>query len=273
MTKNNEGSSSKKMNPHKKNITTKIKNLSQIQKRVEYLKVIQAEHDALVKERAAYEAQYKKSIESLYKKRYDIVNGVADVEGVTTETTAEAEEKGVPSFWLNAMKNDDILAEEITKRDKHALKYLKDINWTKLGDKEGFVLKFSFDSNPYFSNSHLTKTFRMVDGKPKKAMGTEIKWFPKKRLTRVRGEPKKSFFNFFKIIYQKIFEDMNFDEIDPYLKEELQDEIEHDYYIGETIRDEIIPQAVSLFTNEAAQEEDSSEDMDSDNEDEDEEKV
>jgi hypothetical protein len=60
---------------------------------------------------------------------------------------------------------------QITKRDKHALKYLKDINWTKLGDKEGFVLKFSFDSNPYFSNSHLTKTFRMVDGKPKKAMG------------------------------------------------------------------------------------------------------
>jgi hypothetical protein len=44
-------------------------------------------------------------------------------------------------------------------------------------------------------------------------------------------------------------------------------------FYSKTIRDEIIPQAVSLFTNEAAQEEDSSEDMDSDNEDEDEEKV
>ncbi|MCI35048.1 nucleosome assembly protein 1-like 1-like, partial [Trifolium medium] len=80
-------------------------------------------------------------------------------------------EKGVPSFWLNAMKNNEFLAEEITKRDERALKYLKDINWTELRGKEGFVLEFYFDSNPYFNDTLLTKTFRMVNGKPKKAMG------------------------------------------------------------------------------------------------------
>jgi hypothetical protein len=44
-------------------------------------------------------------------------------------------------------------------------------------------------------------------------------------------------------------------------------------FYSRTIRDEIIPHVVSLFTNEAVHEEDSSQDMDSDNEDEDEEKV
>ena len=47
--------------------------------------------------------------------RYEVVNGVVEVEGVTKDDAAEtaAEEKGVPDFWFNAMKNHEILAEEV----------------------------------------------------------------------------------------------------------------------------------------------------------------
>ncbi|XLR51238.1 hypothetical protein S83_001910, partial [Arachis hypogaea] len=47
--------------------------------------------------------------------RFEIVNGVTEVEGIAEEKTASAEEdeeKGVPAFWLNAMKNNEVLAEE-----------------------------------------------------------------------------------------------------------------------------------------------------------------
>ncbi|EAY97160.1 hypothetical protein OsI_19078 [Oryza sativa Indica Group] len=52
--------------------------------------------------------------------RSKIVSGVLEVEG----ETEEREEKGVPDFWLNAMKKNEILAEELahvarsTLRDK-----------------------------------------------------------------------------------------------------------------------------------------------------------
>nr|XP_025703036.1 glutamate synthase [NADH], amyloplastic-like [Arachis hypogaea] len=51
--------------------------------------------------------------------RLDIVNGVTEVEGIAEEKPAGAEEdekKGVPAFWLNAMKNNEVLAEEIHSR-------------------------------------------------------------------------------------------------------------------------------------------------------------
>ncbi|KAK2395610.1 nucleosome assembly protein 1-2 [Trifolium repens] len=252
---------------------------------------IQGEHDELeakfLEERAALEAKYQILYQPLYTKRFEIVNGVAEVEGVANEATAdtaEAEEKGVPSFWLNAMKNNDVLSEEITERDEGALKFLKDIKWTRIEDPKGFKLEFFFDSNPYFSNSVLTKTYHMVDeDEPilEKAIGTEIQWLPGKCLTQkvLKKKPKKgsknakpitktetceSFFNFFNP--PEVPEDD--EDIDEDLAEELQNQMEQDYDIGSTIRDKIIPHAVSWFTGEAAQGEEFG-DLDDDEEDED----
>ncbi|WJX28347.1 Nucleosome assembly protein 1 [Trifolium repens] len=278
-----------------------------VRKRVEVLREIQGEHDELeakfLEERAALEAKYQILYQPLYTKRFEIVNGVAEVEGVANEATAdtadtaEAEEKGVPSFWLNAMKNNDVLSEEITERDEGALKFLKDIKWTRIEDPKGFKLEFFFDSNPYFSNSVLTKTYHMVDeDEPilEKAIGTEIQWLPGKCLTQkvLKKKPKKgsknakpitktetceSFFNFFNP--PEVPEDD--EDIDEDLAEELQNQMEQDYDIGSTIRDKIIPHAVSWFTGEAAQgeefgdlddeEEDEDDDGDEDEEEEDEE--
>ncbi|XVF25132.1 hypothetical protein REPUB_Repub13aG0187500 [Reevesia pubescens] len=245
-----------------------------VRKRVEVLREIQSEHDELEKkffeERAALEAKYQKLYEPLYTKRYEIVNGVIKVEGEKNEAVIDeegdkgVEEKGVPDFWLTAMKTNDILAEEISERDDGALKYLKDIKWCRIEDPKGFKLDFFFDSNPYFKNSVLTKTYHMVDDENEpileKAIGTKIEWYPGKCLTQkvLKKKPKKgsksgkpitktenceSFFNFF-----------NPPQIpDDELAEELQDRMEHDYNIGSAIRDKLIPHAVSWFTGEAVQ--------------------
>ncbi|TQD69977.1 hypothetical protein C1H46_044491 [Malus baccata] len=197
-----------------------------VRKRVDVLREIQTQHDELeakfFEERAALEAKYQKLYQPLYTKRYEIVNCVVEAEGVTNEaaTTEEgkdSEEKGVPDFWLNAMKNNEVLAEEISERDEGALKYLKDIKWFRIDNPKGFKLEFYFDTNPYFKNSILTKTYHMIDeNEPilEKAIGTEIEWYPSKCLTQklLKKKPKKgsknakpitrtenceSFFNFF----------------------------------------------------------------------------
>jgi hypothetical protein len=98
--------------------------------------------------------------EPLYSKRAEIVNGDLEVEpskdevpesNAASEEVGE-EEKGVPQFWLTAMKTNEILAMQITERDEAALKYIKDIKWSNLDENKGFILEFYFDSNPYFKN-------------------------------------------------------------------------------------------------------------------------
>uniref|UniRef100_UPI0005C895F7 nucleosome assembly protein 1;1-like n=1 Tax=Fragaria vesca subsp. vesca TaxID=101020 RepID=UPI0005C895F7 len=207
--------------------------------------ILQSQHDELEKmffeERAALEAKYQKLYEPLYTKvLYEIVNGVTEVEEYT--------EKGVPDFWLTAMKTNEVLSEEISERDEGALKYLQDIKWSKIDEPKGFKLEFFFNANPYFKNSVLTKTYHMIDDDEpilEKAIGTEIDWYPGKSLTQkiLKKKPRKgsknvkpitktedceSFFNFFNL--PKIPDtDDGFDEE---TAEELQSQIEKDYDIG-----------------------------------------
>ncbi|XP_049347174.1 nucleosome assembly protein 1;2-like [Solanum verrucosum] len=283
--------------------TNLLENLSpNVRKRVEVLREIQSQYDDLeanfFEERAALEAKYQKLYQPLYTKRFDIVNGVVEVDGAVTEAAAvdqeedkDAEGKGVPDFWLTAMKNNEVLAEEITERDEGALKFLKDIKWTRIDNPKGFKLEFFFDANPYFKNTVLTKTYNMIDeDEPilEKAIGTEIEWYPGKCLTQkiLKKKPKKgsknakpimkteqceSFFNFFSP--PQVPEDD--EDIDEDGAEELQGLMEQDYDIGSTIRDKIIPHAVSWFTGEAAEDdfadlEDEEDEDDEDDEDDDE---
>ncbi|PIM99365.1 Nucleosome assembly protein NAP-1 [Handroanthus impetiginosus] len=276
-----------------------LENLSpNVRKRVDVLREIQAQHDDLeakfFEERAALEAKYQKLYQPLYTKRYEIVNGGVEVEGGTTDAEpamqADKDGDGVPDFWLTAMKNNEVLAEEISERDEGALKFLKDIKWSRIDNPKGFKLEFYFDSNPFFKNSVLTKTYHMIDeDEPilEKAIGTEIEWYPGKCLTQkiLKKKPKKgsknakpitkteqceSFFNFFSPP-QVPQED---DDIDEDAAEELQNLMEQDYDIGSTIRDKIIPHAVSWFTGEAAQDEygdiEDDDDLDEEEDDEDE---
>ncbi|KFK40309.1 nucleosome assembly protein 1 2 [Arabis alpina] len=259
-----------------------LENLSPVvRKRVEVLREIQNQYDEMeskfLEERAALEAKYQKLYQPLYTKRYEIVNGVVEVEGAPEEVKTEGdekapEEKGVPDFWLIALKNNEITAEEITERDEGALKYLKDIKWNRVEEPKGFKLEFFFDQNPYFKNTVLSKTYHMIDeDEPilEKAIGTEIEWYPGKCLTQkiLKKKPKKgskntkpitktedceSFFNFFSP--PQVPEDE--EDIDDDMADELQGQMEHDYDIGSTIKEKIISHAVSWFTGEAVEADD-----------------
>ncbi|GMI81298.1 NUCLEOSOME/CHROMATIN ASSEMBLY FACTOR GROUP A 02, nucleosome assembly protein 1;2 [Hibiscus trionum] len=265
-----------------------------VRKRVEFLMEIQGQHDDLeakfLEEKAVLEAKYQKLYQPLYTKRYDIVNGVGEADGTPNESALDqgedkaVVEKGVPEFWLTALKNNEVLSEEITERDEGALKYLKDIKWYRIEDPKGFKLEFYFDTNPYFKNTVLTKIYHMIDeDEPilEKAIGTEIEWYPGKCLTQklLKKKPKKgsknakqitktadceSFFNFFKP--PQVPDDE--EDIDEDTAEELQNLMEQDFDIGSTIRDKIIPHAVSWFTGEAIQDEEL--DLEDDDEDDDE---
>ncbi|KAK1576199.1 hypothetical protein Q3G72_011782 [Acer saccharum] len=206
--------------------------------------------------------------------RYEIVNGLQEVEGVVNGDVTDKEvnkdtdqEKGVPGFWLTAMKNNVIVADEIVERDEEGLKYLKDIKWCTIDDPKGFKLEFFFDLNPYFKNSVLTKTYHIIDDDElvmEKANGTEVEWYPGKCLTLkllkkkpgkgsknakhvIKTEKCASFFNFFK---PPVFPE-DADEIDQDMAEELEDQMDQDYTVGATIRNKIIPHAVSWFMGEA----------------------
>ncbi|KAH9297284.1 hypothetical protein KI387_028966, partial [Taxus chinensis] len=271
-----------------------------VKKRVEALQELEAQHRELetkfFEEKAALEAKYEECYAPIYKKRYDIVNGVVDVEDAKKEKYEESKQEssdldeGVPEFWLTAMLNNDILAMQITDRDEDALKFLKDIQCSRLvSDKaeKGFKLEFFFSENHYFKNSVLTKIYYVVDEiEPflDRATGTEIDWLPGKNLTRKVMKKKskkgakdtkpvtkvvqcKSFFNFFD---PPKFPEDDADEKDA---EEFQNVMERDYEIGSTIRDELFPHAVSWFTGEAIDGNDDEynfdDDIESDKEDED----
>lgn len=241
-----------------------------VRKRVEVIREIESQHHELeaefFKERAVLEAKYQKLYQPLYIKRYLIVNGVVEAEGVAIEAAADhedktAKERGVPDFWLNALKNNEVLAQEITEHDAGALKYLRDIKWFRIHNSKGFKLEFYFDTNPFFKNSVLTKTYHMIDeDEPKNSVGTEIEWYPAKCLTQkilkkkrkngsksskplAKTENCKSFFNFFSP--PEVPKD------DEEAVEELKNQKKQDYDIGSTIRYKIIPHAVSWFMEKA----------------------
>src|SRR5205807_1732499 len=101
------------------------------------------------------EKKYLAKFTPLYEKRAKIVNGEGeptpdeiqagedpDEEPATEEDKEDAkgdEQKGIPEFWLSAMKNSNSLSETITDRDEGALKSLRDIRMEYL-EQPGFRL-------------------------------------------------------------------------------------------------------------------------------------
>ena len=187
-----------------------------VRRRVAGLKGVQKAHSKLEaefqEEVLELEKKYFAKFTPLYKKRAEIVNGAIeptedeikageeDDEENESETTEKGPEtsdvKGIPEFWLSAMKNQVSLAEMITDRDEAALKDLTDIQMDYL-DKPGFRLIFQFAENDYFTNKTITKTYFYQNESGyggdfiyDHAEGDKIDWKAGKDLT-VRIESKK----------------------------------------------------------------------------------
>ncbi|KAJ1734578.1 histone chaperone [Coemansia biformis] len=242
------------------------------------------------------EKKYTKLAEPLYARRSTIIQGAAeptaeekaeaakiaaaekaaedgasdaDAEEDAEEDGAQEPAKGIPDFWLTALRNHPQLAELITERDEDAIKFLRDIRLAYLADEPGFRLEFEFAENPFFSNTLLTKTYAYeqsdVSGELEfaSATGTEVDWKPDHDLsvtvetkkqrhkttnrTRVvkKTVPAETFFSFFAAVQEPDEED------DSELADETRDRIELDYELAEEFKEKIIPSAIDWFTGEA----------------------
>lgn len=202
--------------------------------------------------------------------------------------------KGIPDFWLTAMRNVELIEEMIQEHDEPVLKHLTDVKLiftgkkADSGDEEaemGFVLEFHFSANEFFTNTALTKTYRMksepdkddpfsFDGPDifactgcmidwKKGKNITMKQVKKKQKHKGRGQTRvitkmvktDSFFNF--------FDPPELPEDEEDLDEETEALLAVDFEIGHFFRERLIPKAVLFYTGEAI-EEDSDEEDDED---------
>lgn len=266
-----------------------------VRRRITGLRGVQKEHSKLEaqfqEEVLQLEKKYFAKFTPLYEKRAKIVNGQEepteeDVAAGKEDEEDDAEkkdedeqkkedskpEKGVPEFWLSAMKNNELLSETITDRDEAALKHLTDIRLSYL-ETPGFKLIFEFSENEFFSNKEITKTYYYQDENGyagdfiyDHAEGDKINWNEGKDLT-VRIESKKqrnkntkqtrvvkrtvpteSFFNFFTPPKPPTeFDEDDEDNVD------IEERLELDYQLGEDIKEKLIPRAIDWFTGEARQ--------------------
>jgi len=204
------------------------------------------------------------------------------------QAVKEGPVKGVPDFWLQALLNHTHIGSTISDQDREALKALKDIKVSYLADNPGFSLEFVFGENDFFTNTSLTKTYYLSEPDVTtdddeyvfdRTEATIINWKEGKDLTvkvemrkqrhkesnktRVikRTVPAETFFNFFKSKSLPNPDDETAEEVD---FDELENQLEFDYQIGEEFKDRIVPQALQFFTGEASMEDD--EDFDFDDE-------
>lgn len=202
------------------------------------------------------ERKYAALYQPLFDKRRDFITGSAEPTDEEAEWHSENEEeeklagdlkskvvieekepgaaeesnpKGIPDFWFTIFRNVDMLSELVQEYDEPILKHLQDIKvkFSEPGQPMSFTLEFHFEPNDYFTNSILTKTYKMksepdktdpfsfegpeiVDCEGctidwKKGKNVTVKIIKKKQKHKGRGTvrtitkqvPNDSFFNFF----------------------------------------------------------------------------
>ncbi len=119
---------------------------------------------AFVAEQRALEKKYEPLYASVCAARRDIVVGTVD-----PVVGGGGGAKGIPGFWLTAMKNCRSIADFIEEHDEPVLEFLTDITTAYEGDLAGFRLDFHFAPNPFFDNAVLSKVFHIpnfVEGAP-----------------------------------------------------------------------------------------------------------
>ncbi|PWA14651.1 hypothetical protein CCH79_00014350 [Gambusia affinis] len=187
--------------------------------------------------------------------------------------------KGIPEFWLTVFKNVDLLSDMLQEHDEPVLKHLQDIKvkFSDPGQPMSFSLEFHFEPNEFFTNTVLSKTYKMrsepdesdpfsFDGPEiMSCVGCTIDWTKGKNVTlktikkkqkhKGRGTvrtvtktvPNDSFFNFF--TPPEVPENGELDE-------DSEAILAADFEIGHFIRERIVPRAVLYFTGEAIEDDD-----------------
>lgn len=182
-----------------------------------------------------------------------------------------ADQKGIPGFWLTAMKNNRILGVQIEKKDEKLLKHLIDIEHIAIENSNDFMLKFYFTPNDYIQNTVITKRYIMHSSNAndegrkniKKIECTPIKWrngmnlLEPPKQEKGKGKKKKSkkeiaqeeetFFKFF-TAKEAIKGDPDKDDLDEEDENKL-DLLEEDFDNAMEFIDELVPLALEYYLN------------------------
>ncbi|GAB2289638.1 NAP1- protein 2 [Dionaea muscipula] len=211
---------------------------------IEKLQEIQDELDKINEKASdevlAVEQKYNEIRKPAYEKRNDII-------------------KSIPEFWLTAFLSHPALMEFLTDEDQKIFKYLSSLEVEDSKDvKSGYSITFNFNPNPYFEDAKLTKTFTFLDEGTTKVTATSIKWKEGKGIPNgvandkgnKRPHVEESFFTWFTESQPK-------DNI-----EELHDEI------ADIIKDDLWPNPLTYFNNDADEEDFAGEEEEEDDDDE-----
>lgn len=261
-----------------------------IRTRVEFLSELQEKYEELEEEYKAelrkLEEKYRNLYQPLFDQRRQVVTGEVDVpeneteEGKKVVEEFEKEEnadKGIPDFWLTALRSHPELEEMITDKDAEVLSFVTDIACEDIIDEDnddaGFRVTFHFKENPFFKNSALTVSFALTEEQGYVQVrgidGCDVQWYPDKNVTvkKMRKKPKPgsknkgsstklepvdSFFRWFTDapeVPDHPAGEGDEDEDDEL--EALRDAVEQHMHVGELIKEEIVPNAIKWFTGEA----------------------
>ncbi|XP_035231328.1 nucleosome assembly protein 1-like 1 isoform X2 [Stegodyphus dumicola] len=246
------------------------------------------------KERHELEIKYEKKFEPLYGKQAAIVTGAViptdeecdfqldsekkaelsnEIQKVEDDTEAKmdvpaAAIKGIPKFWLTALKNGPIVADVIEEYDEPILEHLIDIKAITSSDPMGFYLKFHFEPNDYFTDTFLIKSYELkcvpdptdvfsFDGlEIDSCKGCTIDWKRFKNVTVKTIKEKQKTRGAVRTVRKTVRNDsfFNFFNPPPVPKEgdqmdgETVSILNTDFRVGLSIKDRIIPYAVLYFT-------------------------
>ncbi|KAI4346418.1 hypothetical protein L6164_007315 [Bauhinia variegata] len=168
--------------------------------------------------------------------------------------------KTIPDFWLTAFLSHPTLSDLLSEEDQKVFKYLDSLYVEDFKDmKLGYTITLNFKENPYFENTKLTKTLAFFDDEPTKITGTDIKWKEGMDVSNgvnheMKGNKRllaeESFFSWFSESQEEAIE--------------LTDEV------AEMIRDDLWPNPLKYFNNDADEDSDGDEEAEEENGDDDE---
>ncbi|KAL3525939.1 hypothetical protein ACH5RR_014311 [Cinchona calisaya] len=207
-----------------------IMKLQEVQDEIE--KVNEEASDAVLE----IEQKYNEKRRPVYVRRSEIINTI-------------------PDFWLTAFLSHPALVDLLNEEDQKIFKYLDSLDVEVKDVKLGYSIIFNFKPNPYFEDTKLMKTFTFLDEGTTKMTGTAINWKEGMGPANGGSHDKKgnkrpasddSFFSWFSETQQKDIVDV----------QGLNDQV------AEIIKEDLWPNPLKYFNNEADEEDSEGEEGD-----------
>ena len=151
-------------------------------------------------------SDYVPKYEKTLKENEDIVSGIVKSDKDKAQDEEEAKEHtatdvshlkdvaGVPDFWLTAIKNNQMMMQNIREKDKDTLQYITNLEASETQEPRTITIKLFFKENEYFTNSHLELMVRFKDDQQDEVVetqGTVIDWKDGKDLTKKKIKKKQ----------------------------------------------------------------------------------